>query len=95
MNLRNATIVIALLDALAWIAIAVTMVNSDSDPATVGFDHAAGVIVTALFAVTGLPAFALAYGRRAPRVALTLALAFPGTFAALFIAAVVLFVQLS
>src|SRR5262249_27315892 len=95
MNLRNATIVIALLDALAWIAIVVAVFKSDSDPATIGFDHAAGVIVTALFGVTGLPALALASTRRAPRAALSLALAFPGVFALLFAAAVVFFVQLS
>jgi hypothetical protein len=95
MNRRIATIVVGLLDALGWAVVAVATFNSDSDHATIGFDHAAGVIVTALFVVTGLPALVLTYLRRAPKTALALALAFPATFAVLFVAAVVAFARLA
>ncbi|MGA6929977.1 MAG: hypothetical protein WA699_02750 [Pseudolabrys sp.] len=47
--------------------------------------------LTALVLVTGAPALVLALKNRAPRTALTLALAFPATFAVLFIALVVAF----
>jgi hypothetical protein len=95
MNLRPATIVIGLLDALGCAVIAVATYNSGSDPATIGFDYAAGVIVTGLFAVTGLPALVLAFLRRAPKTALTLALAFPAVFVVLFVAAVIVFARLA
>jgi hypothetical protein len=88
MNRRIATIVIGLLDALGCAVVAVATYNSGSDPATIGFDCAAGVIVTGLFVVTGLPALVLAYLRRAPKAALALALAFP-------VPAVVVFARLA
>jgi hypothetical protein len=91
-NIRVATIVIGLMDAAGCAAVAVGSYTSGSDPATIGFDYAAGVIVTGLFLVTGLPALILAYLRRAPRTAL--ALAFPAMFVLLFIAAVVIFEML-
>ena len=47
------------------------------------------MLVTALLLITTVPAFALWLRRRAPRTALALALAFPGTFAVLFAIAVV------
>jgi hypothetical protein len=93
-NIRVATIVIGLMDAAGCAAVAVASYTSGSDPATIGFDYAAGVIVTGLFLVTGLPALILAYLRRAPRTALALALAFPAIFVLLFIAAVVIFEML-
>ena len=62
---------------------------SRPDAATRGLDQAAGVLVTALLLITTVPAFALWLRRRAPRTALALALAFPGTFAVLFAIAVV------
>jgi hypothetical protein len=52
--LRTATVIIGLLDALACAVVAVATYNSGSDPATIGFDYAAGVIVAGLFVVTGL-----------------------------------------
>ena len=94
MNIRIATIVIGLLDAAGCVAVAVGTFNSGSDPATIGFDYAAGVIVTGLFLVSGLPALVMAYLRRAPRTALALALAFPAIFVLLFIAAVIIFEML-
>ncbi|HEV8552284.1 MAG TPA: hypothetical protein VGR65_02710 [Casimicrobiaceae bacterium] len=66
---------------------------SGSDAATKGLDEGAGLIVTALFFVTGAPALALAVLCRAPKTALTLALAFPAAFAVLFVAAVIAFAR--
>lgn len=89
--LRTATLVIGLLDALACAVIVIAAYNSDSDPATIGLDYAAGVITAGLFALTGLPALIIAALRRAPRTALGLAAAFPVIFLLLFVAAVVVF----
>jgi hypothetical protein len=94
MNKRAVTIAVALLDAAASAVVAGASYNSGSDPATIGFDYAAGVIVGALFLLTGLPALVLTYLKRAPRTALILALAFPALFAVLFLATVVLFTML-
>jgi hypothetical protein len=94
MNKRTITIAVALLDAAGSIVVAVAAYNSGSDPATIGFDYAAGIIVSALFLVTGLPALILTYLKRASRTALILALAFPAIFAILFITAVVIFTML-
>jgi hypothetical protein len=94
MNKRAVTIAVALLDAAGCAVVAVASYNSGSDPATIGFDYAAGVIVGVLFLLTGLPALVLAYRRRSPRTALILALAFPAVFAVLFLAAVVIFTML-
>jgi hypothetical protein len=94
MSRQVITVAIALLDAAGCIVVAVAAYNSGSDPATIGFDYAAGVIVSALFLLTGLPALILTYRKRAPRAALTLALAFPAIFAILFLTAVVIFTML-
>ena len=94
MNRRAITIAVALLDAAASAVVAVASYTSGSDPATVGFDYAAGVIVGVLFLLTGLPALILSYCKRAPRTALILALAFPAAFAVLFLATVVIFTML-
>ncbi len=91
--MRIAAIIIGLLDALTCAIIAVATYNSGSDPATIGFDYAAGVIVTGLFVVTGLPALVMAFIRRAPKTALALALAFPAIFILLFAGAVILFAK--
>ena len=88
MKLRNATIIVCLVDAAVWIFVAFATFMSGSDAATKGLEEAAGLIVTALFLVTGAPALALALLGRAPITALVLALAFPVAFAALFVAAV-------
>lgn len=95
LNKRAVTIVIALMDALCCAGVAVGTFNSGSDPATIGFDYAAGAIVAGLFLVTGLPALVMAWRRRAPRIALALALAFPALFVVLFVAAVVVFTMLA
>jgi hypothetical protein len=92
MNMRAATIVIGFLDALGCAVVAVGSYNSGSDPATIGFDYAAGAIATGLFIVTGLPALIIAYFRRAPRTAL--ALAFPAVFVVLFVVTVIVFAGL-
>ncbi len=91
MKLRTATIIVCLVDAAAWALVAVATFMSGSDAATKGLDEGAGLIVTALFLVTGAPALALVLLGRAPITALTLALAFPTAFAALFVAAVIAF----
>jgi len=91
MKLRTATIIACLIDAVAWAFVAFATFMSGSDAATKGLDKAAGLIVTALFLVTGAPALALTLLGRAPATALTLALAFPAAFAALFVVAVIAF----
>ena len=67
------------------------MFLSGSDPATKGLDRTAGLVVTILWLLTGLPAFVLVLRRRAPKAALLLALAFPAAFVVMFAAAVVAF----
>jgi hypothetical protein len=91
MTRRTVTIIIALFDAAACAAIAWASVTSTSDPATIGFDRAAGVIAALLFALTGAPALALTFLAKAPRAALAFALAFPALLAALFVATVIYF----
>jgi len=91
MNVRAATIGIGILDALGWAAAAWICFHSDSDKATIGFDFAAGVIVSGLFLVTGAPSLVLSCLGRARRVALALGLAFPAAFVVLFVAAVIAF----
>lgn len=91
MKLRRATIAVGVVDAVAWALIAFAAFVSTSDAATKGLDEAAGLIVTTLFAVTGAPALALAFLRRAPTTALILALAFPAVLAAAFLATMMAF----
>ncbi len=91
MSLRFATIIVSVLDFVAWIFIASATLLSGSDQATKGLDNVAGMAVTALLLVTGAPALVLALKARAPKTALALALTFPATFAVLFIALVVAF----
>ena len=87
--MRIATIVISLLDAIGWAFVAFATFLSGSDPATKGLDDAAGMIVTALFLATAAPALVLGVLDRAPRLALSLALAFPAAVILLTLAAVV------
>jgi hypothetical protein len=91
LKLRTITIAVGVLDAAACAAVGVGSYTSGSDPATIGFDYAAGVIVAGLFALTGLPALVLAAMRRAPKTALALGLAFPAVFVLLFAATVIVF----
>ena len=88
---RIATIIIGIIDAIVWALVAFAAFASGSDPATKGLDEGAGLVVTALFLVTGAPALTLAWLGRAPIVALVLALAFPIAFAVVFVAAVIAF----
>jgi hypothetical protein len=89
MNLRTSTFVIGSLDALVTAFIAVGTYNSTSDNATIGLDHAAGVIIAGLFLLTGLPALVVAGLGRAPKTGFTLALAFPAIFVVLFVATLI------
>ena len=91
MKLRTATIIVGLVDAAAWAFVAFATFMSGSDAATKGLDQGAGLIVTALFLITAVPALALALAGRAPAIALTLALAFPAAFVVLFVVAVIAF----
>lgn len=91
MNLRTAVITACVVDAVIWVVVALATFMSGSDAATKGLDQGAGLIVTALFLVTGVPAVALVAVRRAPGVALALALTFPVVLAIAFVAALVAF----
>jgi len=93
MKLRNATLIVCIVDAVVWIFVAFATFMSGSDAATKGLDEGAGLIVTALFLVTGAPSLALVLLGRAPKTALTLALAFPAAFVVLFVAAVIAFAR--
>jgi len=88
-KLRTTTIVVCVVDAAAWCIVAVATILSGSDAATRGLDQAAGVIVTALYLVTGAPALVLVLLGRAPTIALVLALAFPAVLTIAFLAAVI------
>jgi hypothetical protein len=59
MALRPATIIVSVLDLVAWIFIASATFLSGSDQATKGLDDVAGMAVTALILVTGVPALRL------------------------------------
>lgn len=89
MRLRTATLIIAALDTAAALAVSGAMMLSQSDPATKALDTFAGVAVAVVFLLTGVPALALTWYRRAPRLALTLALAFPAAFVVLLVIAIV------
>lgn len=88
MRLRAVTLIIAALDAAAALTVSAAMVSSHSDPATKSLDTFAGLAVAVLFLLTGVPALALTWYRRAPRLSLTLALAFPAVFLVLLIIAI-------
>lgn len=89
--MRIVTLIIGLLDAAIWLAVAAATFLSLSDPATKGLDVTAGILVTALFVLTGLPALLLAWRAAKPRLALGFALAFPATFVVLFVGAMIAF----
>jgi hypothetical protein len=90
-NTRIATLIIGALDTVAWLAVMTVTFFSQSDPATKGLDVTAGLLVTALYLLTGLPGLLLAWHAMKLRLALTLALAFPAVFAVLFIGVVIAF----
>jgi hypothetical protein len=91
MNLRTATIIVCIVDTAAWIVVLFATIGSGSDAATKGLDQGAGLVVTALFLVTGAPALALTLLGRGPVTALVLSLAFPVLFAAVLVATVIAF----
>jgi hypothetical protein len=91
MRARVGAIVIGSLDCLAAAALAATFLNSGSDPATKGFDIAAGWATIILLALTALSTFVFSFLRRAPRTALAFSLGFPAGFALLFVAAAIAF----
>jgi hypothetical protein len=91
MNIRTVTLAAALLDSAAWLVVAFATFFSGSDPATKGLDNGAGIAVTLLFLVTTIPSLFLLYRKRAPRAALTFALAFPAVFILMFAAVVIAF----
>ena len=78
--------VIAVLDAMGWGLAAFNLLITDFDPATRGLDQLGGYAITILFVLTGLPALVLALLKRAPRLSLGLALAFPAAFLVLVVA---------
>jgi len=89
--LRLATFVLCALDTILWLAIAGATFLSQPEPATAALDAAEGSAASILYAATTLPALGLALAGRARRAALGLAIVFPAVFAALFVAAVILF----
>lgn len=91
MKLRTATLIVAAIDLVAWAFVALATFASGSDAATRGLDRAAGLAVTALFLVTGVPALSLAVLKRAPAAALALALAFPAALAVAIVATIIAF----
>jgi hypothetical protein len=91
-NTRIATLIIGALDMIAWLAVAAVTFFSQSDPATKGLDMVAGMLVTAVFLLTGFPALLLAWRDTKPRLAIALALAFPAVFFFLFVGTVIAFV---
>lgn len=89
--MRVATLIIGMLDTVLWLVAALAMFFSGSDPATKGLDTNAGMVVTALFLLTGLPALLLAWHAQKLRLALALAIAFPAAFVLVFIGAAIAF----
>jgi hypothetical protein len=91
MDARKGALIIGGLDIVVWSIVAVATFTSQSDPATQGLDTLAGILVSAFFLITAVPAVLLAWRGIWPRLALALALAFPGVFVVLFIGAVIAF----
>lgn len=79
---RRITLILCGLDLLGWAVIAYSLFFSGADPATAALNTAFGIGVTVLLALTAGPAVLLA--RRAPNLALSSALGFPGAFLLLF-----------
>ncbi|MBI3704701.1 MAG: hypothetical protein HY244_12865 [Rhizobiales bacterium] len=91
MTARTAAFIVGGLDALGWLLVCVGTFFSQSDPATKGLDTFAGLAVSIVFLLTGVPALVLAWRNRAPRLALVLSLGFPTGFVLLFAVAVAVF----
>jgi hypothetical protein len=90
-RLRTATLLVCAVDFAAWVIIGFGTFGSGSDAATRGLDQGAGVLLTALFLGSVVPAVALVLAGRAPVTALVLALAFPAGFVVAFVAALIAF----
>ena len=91
MSARTAAFIVGGLDALGWLLVCAGTLFSQSDPATKGLDTFAGLAVSVVFLLTGVPALVLAWRNRAPRLALALSLGFPTGFVLLFAVAVIAF----
>ncbi len=91
MTMRIATIILSILDAIGWVFIARNTLFSESDPATMGLDTAAGWVVTILLLLTAVPAIVLALKNLRPKTALALALIFPVGLGVLITAAALYF----
>ena len=87
MSARTAALIVGGLDAAGWLLVCAVTLFSQSDPASKGLDNFAGLAVTVVFLLTGVPALALAWRNRAPR----LALGFPTGYVLLFAVAVAAF----
>jgi len=82
---RRAAYILCAIDLALWALIAILLLSSGSDRATAGLDGAALAAITALVAVTVLPAFLMTRCRRFPDAALAFALAFPAAFLLLLV----------
>ena len=67
MSARTAALIVGGLDAAGWLLVCAVTLFSQSDPASKGLDNFAGLAVTVVFLLTGVPALALAWRNRAPR----------------------------
>jgi hypothetical protein len=85
-SIHTAAGIISVFDAVASLLLFGAYYWLGGDPATAGFDAAAAVAATILFALTGAPALLLVARRRAPRTAVALALAFPVVLVVLLLA---------
>jgi hypothetical protein len=84
---RLVTIVTCLLDSGIWGLTGANYLWAESDPATEDISLGAGAFVTALFAVTVVPAWFLVALRKHPTTALILAIGFPAMLIASLVAA--------
>jgi hypothetical protein len=84
---RLVTIMTCLLDSGIWVLTGADYLWVESDPATEGISFGIGVFVTALFAVTVVPAWFLVVLRLHPTTALILAIGFPTLLIASLVAA--------
>jgi hypothetical protein len=91
MNARNVALVIALLDAVACVAMAVALFTPPANPTNSGVNFFLGIFVILWFLPTGVPALVLALSRRAPRAALGFGLAYPALFVLAAIVVVIVF----
>ena len=82
--MRTLALIVGALDCVAFIGMLLMALLSPGDQAARGLGIGIGWIILVLFALTAAPAVALAWFERAPRTALSLALAFPLLFILLY-----------